>query len=42
MARLERCRSVVVEDQMVDKMMAEEEVRLEMVVGAVLEWVVVK
>ena len=42
MARLEKYRSVVDEDQMVDKMMAEEEVRLVLVVGAVLEWVVVK
>ena len=42
MARLEKCRSVVVEDQMVDKMMAEEEVKLVLVIGAVPEWVVVK
>ena len=40
MARLEKYRGVVIEGQMVDTVMAEEEVRLEMVVGAVLEWVV--
>ena len=42
MARLEKCRSVVIEDQMVETMTAEEEVKLEMVFGAALEWVVVK
>ena len=39
-ARLKKYRGVVIEGQMVDTVMAEEEVRREMVVGVVLERVV--
>ena len=39
MARLEKYRGVVIESQMVGAVMADEEVRLEMVVGVCLKWV---